>query len=66
MKKSLRQKHLPKEVEDWIGGLTSKQFEKVKDFFVTMPKLSHTFKVTNPNTDVESEYTIEGLVNFFA
>lgn len=55
-----------KEVEDWIGGLTSKQFEKVKDFFVTMPKLSHTFKVTNPNTDVESEYTIEGLVNFFA
>ena len=53
-------------MKDWIGGLTSKQFEKVKDFFVTMPKLSHTFKVTNPNTDVESEYTIEGLVNFFA
>lgn len=54
-----------KEIEDWIGGLTSKQFEKVKDFFLTMPKLSHTFKVTNPNTGVESDYTIEGLVNFF-
>jgi len=54
-----------KEVEDWLGGMTSKQFEKVKDFFATMPKLSHTFKVTNPNTGVESEYTIEGLVNFF-
>jgi len=54
-----------KEVEEWIGALTSKQFEKVKDFFLTMPKLSHTFKVKNPNTGVESDYTIEGLVNFF-
>ena len=54
-----------KEIEEWIGGMTSKQFEKVKDFFATMPKLSHTFKITNPNTEVESEYTIEGLVNFF-
>ena len=54
-----------KEVEDWLGGLTSKQFEKIKDFFATMPKLLHTFKLTNPNTEVESEYTIEGLVNFF-
>ncbi len=54
-----------KEIEDWIGGLTSKQFEKIKDFFATMPKLSHTFKLKNPNTGVESEYTIEGLVNFF-
>jgi hypothetical protein len=55
-----------KEVEDWIGGLTSKQFEKVRYFFETMPKLSHTFKITNPKTEVESDYTIEGLVNFFA
>jgi hypothetical protein len=54
-----------KEIEEWLGGLTSKQFEKIKDFFSTMPKLSHTFKITNPNTEVESEYTIEGLVNFF-
>jgi len=54
-----------KEIEDWVGGLTSKQFEKVKDFFATMPRLSHTFTVTNPNTGVDCEYTIEGLVNFF-
>lgn len=54
-----------KEIEEWLGGMTSKQFEKVKDFFATMPKLSHSFKITNPNTGVESEYTIEGLVNFF-
>ena len=54
-----------KEIEEWLGGMTSNQFEKVKDFFATMPKLSHTFKITNPNTRVESEYTIEGLVDFF-
>lgn len=54
-----------KEVEEWLGGLTSKQFEKIKDFFATMPKLSHTFTVKNPNTGVDCEYTIEGLVNFF-
>jgi len=54
-----------KEIEEWLGGMTSKQFEKVKDFFATMPRLSHTFKITNPNTGVESDYTIEGLVNFF-
>jgi len=54
-----------KEIEEWIGGMTSKQFEKVKDFFATMPKLSHTFTVKNPKTEVESDYTIEGLVNFF-
>jgi len=54
-----------KEVEEWLGGLTSKQFEKIKDFFATMPKLSHTFTIKNPNTGVESDYTIEGLVNFF-
>jgi len=54
-----------KEIEEWLGGMTSKQFEQIKNFFATMPKLSHTFKITNPNTKVESEYTIEGLVNFF-
>jgi hypothetical protein len=54
-----------KGVEEYLESLTSKQFEKVQQFFSTMPKLSHSFRVTNPNTGVESTYTIEGLVNFF-
>ncbi|BCU95828.1 MAG: hypothetical protein CM15mV10_2140 [uncultured marine virus] len=29
-----------------------------------MPKLTHTLKVTNPNTKVESEVTLEGLASF--
>lgn len=55
-----------KEIAEYIEGLTTKHFEKIQDFFSTMPKLSHTIKITNPNTAVESEYEIEGLVNFFA
>jgi len=31
-----------------------------------MPKLSHTVKVKNPNTKVESEVVLEGLASFFS
>jgi len=54
-----------KELVDWVGSLTSKQFESIRKFYETSPKLSHTFKVKNPNTGVESEYTFEGLQSFF-
>lgn len=54
-----------KEVVEFVEGLTSKQFESIQEFFSTMPKLQHNFKVVNPNTNEESEYSIEGLVNFF-
>jgi len=54
-----------KELIDWIETLTSNQFKMIEEFFNTMPKLAHTFKVTNPNTKVESEVTLEGLTSFF-
>jgi hypothetical protein len=54
-----------KEIAEYVEGLTTKQFEKIQKFFVSMPKLSHTVTITNPNTEIESEYEIEGLVNFF-
>jgi hypothetical protein len=54
-----------KELNDWIETLTSQQFQEVEKFFNTMPKLAHTFKVTNPNTKKESEVTLEGLTSFF-
>ena len=55
-----------KELNSWIETLNTKQFQDIEEFFNTMPKLSHTFKVRNPNTKVESEVTLEGLNNFFA
>ena len=54
-----------KELNDWLGSLDSRQFKEIELFFQTMPRLSHTIKVTNPNTKVESEVTLEGISNFF-
>ena len=54
-----------KELHEFLEQLDSSQFKKIEQFFETMPKLSHTLKVTNPNTKVESEIVLEGLQNFF-
>ena len=55
-----------KELQDFVESLTSNQFKDVEKFFDTMPKLSHTIKIKNPNTGVESEVLLEGLSAFFA
>jgi len=55
-----------KEFKEFLEKLTTKQFEQIQKFYQTAPKLQHKFSVTNPNTGEESEYTIEGLQNFFA
>jgi len=54
-----------KEINDFLESMNSSQFKKIEEFFTTMPKLSHTIKVTNPNTKVESEVVLEGLASFF-
>ena len=55
-----------KEVKEFLESMNSSQFKKIESFFDTMPKLSHTIKVTNPKTKVESEVVLEGLASFFA
>ena len=54
-----------KELTDFIESLNSAQFKEIERFFDTMPKLSHTVQVTNPNTKVKNKITIEGLQSFF-
>ena len=54
-----------KEIKDFIESMNSAQFKQIENFFETMPKLSHTIKVTNPKTKVESEVVLEGLASFF-
>ena len=53
------------ELSEFVDQLNSKQFKQIETFFTTMPKLSHTIVVKNPNTGVESEVVLEGLANFF-
>ena len=55
----------PKEFIKFVDSLTNEQMVKLQKFFETAPRLQHTFKIKNPNTGVESDYTISGLNNFF-
>ena len=54
-----------KEVNEFLEGMNSQQFIQIEKFFETMPKLSHTVKVKNPKTGVESDVVLEGLASFF-
>ena len=54
-----------KEMIDFLDQLNSKQFKEIENFFDTMPKLSHTVKVMNPETKVKSDIVLEGLSSFF-
>lgn len=54
-----------KELIEFIESMNSEQFKKIEKFFETMPKLTHTFDVTNPNTKVKNTVVLEGLTSFF-
>ena len=54
-----------KEAREWVDTLTASQFDKIQEFFNTMPTLRHELKVKNHNTGVENDIVIEGLVSFF-
>jgi len=55
-----------KEIMEFLEQMNSIQFKEIEKFFETMPKLSHTVKVTNPVTKVKSDVVLEGLSSFFA
>tara|TARA_R100000008_G_C3566699_1_gene159536 strand:- start:543 stop:1265 length:723 start_codon:yes stop_codon:yes gene_type:complete len=54
------------ELKEFVEQMNTKQFKEIEGFFTTMPKLSHTVKVKNPKTKVESEVVLEGLASFFS
>tara|TARA_Y100001963_G_C6782141_1_gene450546 strand:- start:1405 stop:2109 length:705 start_codon:yes stop_codon:yes gene_type:complete len=53
-----------KELDEFLESLDSSQFQKIINFFDTMPKLRHVVNITNPNTKVKSEVIVEGLQSF--
>ena len=55
-----------KEMNEFLESMNSSQFKEIETFFETMPKLTHTIKVTNPKTKVKSDVLLEGLASFFA
>jgi hypothetical protein len=55
-----------KEWIEFIEQMNSVQFKEIERFFETMPKLSHTVEVENPNTGVMNVVLLEGLASFFS
>ena len=53
------------ELDEFIDSMSTENFEKVTNFFDTMPKLIHVIEVKNPKTKKKSEIPIEGLQSFF-
>ena len=53
------------ELDEFIDSLTSEQFAKLKDFYDTMPQLTHVAKYTCNTCGEEKETTIQGLESFF-
>ena len=53
------------ELEEFFESLSGQQFEKVTEFFDTMPKIAHAITVKNPKTKKENNIILEGLQSFF-
>ena len=53
------------DLKEFIDSFTGEQFEKVNDFFDSMPKVQHSIEVTNPKTKKKGEVVIEGIQSFF-
>ena len=53
------------ELNSFIESLSSKHFEKIQQFFQSMPKLQQEIEVTNPKTNVKSKMMLRGLQDFF-
>lgn len=54
-----------KDLDEFIESMTHEQFEKVNQFFATMPRIKKSVKVKNPKTGVESEVVLQGMSDFF-
>ena len=54
-----------KEKLEFVDSMTTEQFNKIKKFFETMPKVSKEIEIENPKTKVKSKMTLEGIQAFF-
>ena len=54
-----------KELNDFLDSLSSGQFIKVKEFFESMPRLSHDVDWTCPKCEKSKTLTLTGIDSFF-
>ena len=54
-----------KEMDEFIGNMSTQNFDDVGKFFDTIPKLQHVITIKNPKTKKKGEIVLEGLQSFF-
>jgi len=55
----------PEEVRRFVDSLTSEQFEKIVEFFITTPKMRHVIEYKCAKCETENVVVIDGVENFF-
>ena len=60
-----RTDYTKEEMKKFIESLTSEHFQKIQQFFNTMPRLEHELEIENPKTKVKSKVVLSGLQSFF-
>ena len=53
------------EIDDFISSMTSEQFAKIEEFFLTMPRVSHVQDLKCDSCGATNKARVEGLSNFF-
>ena len=53
------------DLDKFIENLDRKTFDKLNQFFDTMPQLKHAVEVENPKTKVKSKIVLKGAQDFF-
>lgn len=53
------------EMLEWLENLTMEQFDKIKDFFATMPTLEHVIEFKCVKCEKENYLGMNGYLNFF-
>ena len=53
------------DLDKFIENLDRKTFDKLNEFFDTMPQLKHEVEVENPKTKVKSKIVLKGAQDFF-
>ena len=54
-----------KELDEFLESLSTQHFQKLQEFFETIPRVKHEVKFRNPNTKKQTKITLEGMQSFF-
>jgi hypothetical protein len=57
--------HSRQELEEFVMNLTKQQFDKIEEFFVSVPKFKHDVEFVCPACNAINKTTLEGTASFF-